>query len=440
MFAAKKRPDPPNILLILADDLPAWTLGCYGNKEFRTPQIDTLSRMGVRFINSFCNTPICSASRATLLTGRLPRQHGIHDFLTGDPIDSPPQGQKGAPESFAQETLLSDVLAGQGYNCGYVGKWHLGGDAKPGHHLGYTYTMHGGSQGYTDPAMYLNGEKVNEQGYMTDLMTRRALEYLDQQQAGKPFFLTVGYFNPHVPYEGHPQKYYDMYAGAKFEGVGWERPAANALREKEFLGDIVGNLRRAAAATTALDDQIPPLLRKLEQRGLRDNTLVIFTSDNGFLFGRHGLWSKGHASDPINMYEEVIGVPMIWVWPGKLPPQGIVPELVSFVDFVPSICEVSGAPVPTRGLAGRSYLPLARRSPLPKSQPWRNQVYGHFRNTEYLREPRFKLVLRDEGKGPNELFDLANDAGEKINLHGNPQYVTVVERLGKDLATWRRRT
>lgn len=431
----------PNVLVILADDLAAWMLGCYGNKEIKTPNLDNVARGGLRFTNAFCATPICSASRATFFTGRLPRQHGIHDFLTERPIDNPPQGQKEAPPFFKSEVMISDLLAKAGYNCGYVGKWHMGDDANPGHGYKYTYTMLGGSRSYTDPEMYLNGEKVQEKGYLAELMTNRACEFLDKQSAGTPFFLTVGYLNPHTPYSGHPQKYYDMYAQTAFNTVGWERPAPNALREKDMLGDIVGNLRRAAAATTALDDQIPVLVRKLQERKLWDNTLIIVTGDNGYLLGRHGLWSKGHASDPINMYDEVVRVPMILSWPGKIPTDEIAPEMVSFYDVVPTLCEAAGVAAPAnRGLTGRSFLPVAKRDPLPKKSLWRNLVFAHFRNTEMARDARYKVVLRNEGKGPNELFDISADPGEKVNRYDDPQYINVRDRLTRELAAWRKQT
>ena len=158
---AKKKEAPlrPNILLILADDLAAWMLGCYGNREIRTPNIDLLARSGVRFLNNFVCTPICSASRATLFTGRVPRQHGIHDFLSDKPIEDPPQGQL-EPPSFSNEVMVSDLLAGAGYHCGYVGKWHMGQDQKPQHGYRYWYTMLGGSSPYQDPRISWNGEIV----------------------------------------------------------------------------------------------------------------------------------------------------------------------------------------------------------------------------------------------------------------------------------------
>jgi len=430
----------PNVVLIVADDLAAWMLGCYGNKEIRTPNIDLLARAGTRFINNFVCTPICSASRATLFTGRLPRQHGVHDFLTPKPVDNPPQGQAAPPPSFKDEIMISDILAEQGYQCGYAGKWHMFDDPNPQHRFSFWYTMLGGSSRYQDPTMSWNGKAIQEKGYLADLITGKALQFLDQQIPDRPFFLTVSHFNPHVPYDGHPAKYYEMYAKTNFETFGWEPAAPHALREKELLKDLVGNLRKCAAATTALDDQIPPLLAKLDQRGLRDNTLIIFTGDNGFLLGRHGLWSKGLASDPINMYEEVVQTPMIWNWRGKTPVEAARPELVSFYDLLPTLCEATGAPLPQgRNLCGRSYLALATNKPLPKKEPWRNLVFGEFRNTYMARDTRYKLVSRNEGQGPNELFDLRADPREKTNHYGNPQFTSVREALARALEGWRKK-
>ncbi|MCS7023945.1 MAG: sulfatase-like hydrolase/transferase [Bryobacteraceae bacterium] len=426
----------PNILLILADDLPAWALGCYGNKEIRTPNIDLLARSGTRFANHSVCTPICSPSRATLFTGRTPRQHGIHDFLTDKPVENPPQGQQSPPDSFAKEVMLSELLVAAGYRCAYLGKWHMGNDANPGRGYEFTYTL--GGRRYQNPLMYENGEARQETGYLTELMTRRACEYIERQNADTPFFLCLGYLNPHTPYEGHPQKYYELYRDTKFETIGWEPAAPNALREKEYLADIVGNNRRHAAAVTALDDQIPALMKTLRSKNLWENTLVIFTSDNGFLLGRHGLWSKGHASDPINMYEEVMQVPMIWSWPGKAPPEAVRPELVSFYDFLPTICEVAGiAPPADRNLCGRSYLSLALGR--PAKEPWRTTIFGHFRYAEMARDARYKLVLRHGGEGPNELYDLRLDPRERVNQYDNDQFKLVRERLTAELEGWRKR-
>lgn len=430
----------PNVLLILADDLADWMLGCYGNREIRTPNIDSLARQGMRFQNSFVCTPICSPSRATLMTGRTPKQHGIHDFLSPNPIADPPQGQKDVPASFAKEVMLSDVLAGAGYRCGYVGKWHMGSDDAPGHGFSWTATAPGRT--YSNPEYSVNGKKTPREGFLTELNTQYGLEFLDGQKGSQqPFFLTLSYLNPHTPYSGHPQKYYDMYANTKFDSIGWEPKAANALRERNLMDDPVGNLRKCAASVTALDDQIPVLLKALDERGLRDNTLVIFTGDNGFLLGRHGLWSKGLASNPINMYEEAVRVPMLWHWRGKIPPEATRAEMVSFYDFLPTVCEATGvAPPSGRNLCGRSYWSLAQNRMPDRKNPWPRTVFGSFRNTEMARNERFKLVLRNEGAGPNELFDLTTDPREKENRYDDAGFLTVREELTKALGAWRART
>ena len=433
----KAAPRPPNIVLVIADDLAAWMLGCYGNKEIRTPNLDRLAMTGARFANNFVCTPICSASRATLFTGRTPMQHGIHDFLTAKPLEKPPQGQAAPPASFAQETMISDVLAGAGYKCGYTGKWHMGNDLQPQRHFDYWYTLNG--RAHQDPKMSLNGKLVDEKGYLADLITDRACQFIGQQNASQPFFLTVSHLNPHLPYDGHPQKYYDMYANTKFDSVDYQPAAANALREKDLLKDTLGNIRRAAASVTALDDRIPVLVDCLRKRGALDNTLIVFTGDNGFLLGRHGLWSKGLASDPINMYDEVMATPMLWSWPARIAPASVRPELVSFYDVMPTLCELAGAPAPNRNLCGRSYLPLLTGQPLPKKQPWPTTVYGSFRNTDMARDNRHKLVLRNGGEGPNELFDLAGDKRERVNQYENPAFVTVRDRLAPQLTAWKKK-
>ncbi len=426
----------PNIVLVLADDLAAWMTGCYGNREIRTPNIDRLADAGARMAQSFVCTPASSPSRATLFTGRTPRQHGILDFLTDHPAAEPEQGQKAPPESFAREVLLSELLAGAGYRCGYVGKWHMGGDEKPGRGFEFTATVRG--EKYEDPQLTVNGGAVSDKGYLPEILTKYASDFIDQQQKDRPFFLTVAHLNPHAPYDGHPQRYTDLYRDARFETFGIQPAAANALRGKEYLEDPVPNIRKCAAAVTALDDQVGALHRKVIGRGLFENTIFIFTSDNGFLLGRHGLWSDGHASHPVNMFEEVMRVPMIWSWPGRIPVQAVRPELVSFYDFLPTLCEAAGVEPPKdRNLCGRSYLPLLLNQPLPRKSPWPDLVFGHFRTTEMARDKYYKLVVREPGTGPGELYDIRKDPNERVNLYQDAGFTTVRARLEKRLAEWR---
>jgi len=434
----------PNILLILADDLAAWMLGCYGNSEIHTPLIDRMAAQGVRFQNSFVCTPICSASRATLFTGRTPQQHGVHDFLSARPIEQPPQGQAAPPESFRREVFLSDLLAGHGYTCGYSGKWHLSGEDRPQHGFRFWYAMGGaGSSRYQDPAMFLSTDggdarRIEEKGYLADRIHQRAVEFIEQaRKKPEPWFAVVSHFNPHTPLDGHPQQYYDLYGEADFQTVPLEPAKPNALRERNLLADPIGNLRKTAAATTALDDRVGAMIDYLDQARLSESTLVVFVADNGFLLGRHGYWSKGLASDPINMYEEVMGVPLIARWLGRIPAGRVRRELVSMYDFVPTILDLLGLAAPKgRNLCGRSYWPLLAGRNLGL---WEDRIFGYFRNTAMIRERRYKLVWRNQGRGPSELWDLETDPTEHSNRIDDPALASQRRRLERDLKVWLRR-
>jgi arylsulfatase A-like enzyme len=255
---------------------------------------------------------------------------------------------------------------------------------------------------------------------------------------GKPFFLTVSY-KFQAPYDGVGQKYREMYSSAKLDTFDREPVARNAGSGKDMLTGILANQRKAAAAVSALDDETGALLAKLRDRKLQDSTLVIFTSTCGSLLGRHGLWGSGDGSDPVNMFEEVVAPPLIWSWQGHIPAQATRPELVSNYDLVPTICELTGVDVPDRNLCGRGYLPLATGRPLPKKQPWRTVVFGSFQGTEMAHGDRYKLVQREGGKGPGELYDLRMDPRERVNQYGNLQYLTVKTTLSADLAKWKQR-
>ncbi len=437
LLAQKRAPERPNILLIIADSVGSWMLGCGGNKEFRTPNIDLLARSGTSFPFHYACTPASSPSLATLLTGRTPRQHGIEDFLTDHPDQNPPQGQAAPPASFRNEVMISDLLAAQGYQCGYLGNWHMGEDAAPQHAFKFWYTIAGDESRYRDPRMSWNGDIIQEKGYLSDLITAKALQFLDEQKPGAPFFLVVSHYNCHLPYDQHPAKYYEMYAKTSFDTIGWERPSPRALRHKDLLKDIPGSLRKFAAGLTALDDQIPPLVSRLDQRGLRDNTAIIFTSSSGHLLGRHGLWSNGHASDPINMYEEVMATPMIWNWRGRLPVEARRPEIVGAYDLFPTLCELAGCSAPvTAKLCGRSYLSALFNQPFPKKKPWDSTAFGQYRNTTMIRDVRFKFVSRNQGQGPTELYSERTDPREVANHAGSQDFVTTQTALEAELKAW----
>jgi arylsulfatase A-like enzyme len=289
-----------------------------------------------------------------------------------------------AREPGSRDAALSDALAGAGYNCG-------SGD-----------------------------------------------DFLDAQTPAKPFFLTLIWPSPAaVPVV---QKGLDQYAATSFEAMGWEPAAANAT-QKEMLKDVPGNLRKYAAGITTLDGQLPPLFARLQQHNLWENTLIIFTSSRGFLAGHHGLWGDATASEPVNMYEEIVRVPLIWTWPSRFPPQTVRNDVVSSYDLLPTLCDLTRATPPAAGNRdGQSYLSYVYGRRLPKKQSWHDVVFARLRNTEMARDDRYKLILRDQGKGASELYDETMDAAEKENQYANPQYVNVRDRLTAALAAWRGRS
>jgi arylsulfatase A-like enzyme len=175
---------------------------------------------------------------------------------------------------------------------------------------------------------------------------------------------------------------------------------------------------------------------QVRQRGLVDNTLIVFTSTCGSLLGRHGLWDSGDASDPVNMYDEVINTPMIWSWAGRVPAIAMQVELIASYDFAPTICEAL-AVAPSDNWRGASYLLMATGKPFPKKMHWRKVVCGAYKNTEMARVERYKWIQRNAGKGPNELYDLTGDPREHTNQADNEQYVSTKTELAADIVKWK---
>ncbi len=341
LLAATKKAAPaerPNVVLVVARDLGAYMVGCYGNSEVRTPNIDRLAQTGVRFAASF---------------------------------------------AYAAKAFDPGPFSGAGYAAGNA----------------------------TTPA--------------------EAVSFVDAQASGKPFFLTVSWQSPLTAPAS--QKNIDLYAATGFETTGWEPAAPNATH-KDMLRDTRGNLRKYAASLTTLDEQLAGLHEKLQQRAVADNTLILFTSTGGFLLGHHGLWGDASASNPPNMYDEVVKTPLIWCWPSRFPPQTVRNDVVNSVDLMPSLCELTGLTPPAEGA---SYLPFVYGRPMPKKRTWNDVTFASFGNTEMARDNRYKLVLRDQGKGPNEFYDEVADGRELNNEYDNPHYANQKERLTASLAARR---
>ncbi len=419
--AARSR---PNVVLFMTDDHGAWAMGCYGCAEMHTPNLDRLAASGALFTRAYAATPVCSPSRITYMTGLMPSHHGVQDYLL--PRDSfGPQSRR-----FLQGLLtFTELLAKAGYTLGMCGKWHMGNDEIP--QAGFTYwvTVPGGGGTYRDPVFVVQGQSKKIRGFKTDIVTDYALEFLDRRRAG-PFFLMIPYYAPHTPYHYQPEIYRAPYATSRFSCFPrdpvhpWQRPELRQHHGNEE------SMRSYCALVTAVDYNVGRVLRRLEELGLREDTVVIFTADQGWNAGHHGLWGKGNGSIPFNMYEESVRVPLIWSHPGRIPEGLVIREMVSNYDFFPTILEYLGvgAPPDPRRL-GRSYASL-----LAGHKPkWNNRLYFEYAYVRAVRTENLKYVERTP-EWPSELYDLEADPRESRNVIADAAYRKILDELRRELA------
>jgi choline-sulfatase len=431
---------PTNVLFILTDDQGIWAAGCYGNPEIRTSNIDRLAATGVRFEDFFCTSPVCSPSRATFLTGRIPSQHGVHDWIRdgnvppdGEMLSDPMRETFPAVPYLAGQIAYTDVMAQHGYACGISGKWHLGDSLHPQHHFEHWFVHQKGGGPYNNAPMVREGKLINEPGYVTNAITDEALKFLEDME--EPFYLSVHYTAPHSPWIGqHPQEIVDSYDDCPFKSCPQEakHPWATSLSDR-CLGNREA-LKGYFAAVTAMDMDVGRLLDRIEDLGLREDTLIIFTSDNGYSCGHRGFWGKGNGTFPLNMYENSVKVPLIISHLDHIPQGVSTNALVSGYDFMPTLLEYLGLPLPQgQNLPGQSFLPLLSRP----SEPGRESVvvYDEYGPTRMIRTKEWKYVHRYP-YGPHELYDLIHDPDERRNLIDEPDQWKRIKEMRQWLVEW----
>jgi arylsulfatase A-like enzyme len=378
-----------------------------------TPAIARLASQGTRFSRAFACTPVCSPSRMTIMSGLIPSQHGVQDWLV--PADS--FGPK-STRYLENRLTWSDVLARNGYTLGMAGKWHMGHDDTAQSGFSYWATIPGGGGTYRDPVFVKNGKTVPMQGFKTDLVGDCALEFLDGQKDSKaPFALYMPFYAPHTPLDFQPDKYREPYRESNFSCYPdtprhpWQNPGLNAHH-----GNAKSKLGYSALITGA-DANVRRVLDKIEQMGAAEDTLVVFTADQGWNAGHHGLWGKGNGSVPFNMYEESIGVPMIWSHPGRIAAGRVEAGMVSHYDFVPTLLDYLRLPyLPAGFRAGSSYAPLLRGRSMKK----RDRLFFEYGPVRAVRTETHKLIRRASGE--DELFDLSADPGETKNCWNDAAY------------------
>ncbi|MBD3243369.1 MAG: sulfatase-like hydrolase/transferase, partial [Chitinivibrionales bacterium] len=431
----------PNVVFILTDDQGIWAAGCYGNAEIRTPNLDRIAAEGIRFDNFFCTSPVCSPARASILTGRIPSQHGVHDWLCGGNSYAEPSTREPLIEYLAGQPGYTDLLAAQGYRCGLSGKWHLG-DA---HHRqkGFSYWYahaRGGGDYYYAPVVVDEREYRYETRYITDVITDNAIAFLDQHTGDKPFYLSVHYTAPHSPWgrEQHPHEIFEHYHNdCRFASVP-ELPRHPWGRSfKEFFADPAKRREMLSgyfAATTAMDGGVGRLLDWLEQHNLRDDTLVVFMSDNGMNMGHHGICGKGNGTYPQNMYDTSVKVPCLMSRPGHLPQGTVSRELYSQYDFMPTLLDYLGIDNPdAAALPGTSFAGMLRGE--PETQRDSVVVYDEYGPVRMIRSHTHKYVHRYPD-GPHELYDLERDPDEERNLIDDRAQRALVDRMRTQLESW----
>jgi len=419
-----------NVVFIMTDNQGAWTLGCYGNEDIRTPNIDSLAEDGIRFTNAYAVNSVCSPSRATFFTGLLPSQHGVHCWLGTEK----PDAQIG-PEAYCtirEFTNLSRIMADSGYICGLSGKWHLGDSIRPQEGFSYWFTKPRGhtSTFYNDQAIW-KGNIYTEPRYLTDVITEHALEFLEQNHEN-PFFLYVPYNGPyglgkHMT-ETHQNRHTDYYADKELLSFPRE-PIHPWLRaNREIINNPV-SIRGYAAATSGVDDGVGEILDALSNYGLDENTLVIFTADQGLCGGHHGMWGMGDHSRPIHTFEETIHIPLLFRHTGKIPAGESFEGRTCNYDFFPSVLDYLGMAEETPSESpGKSYA----QALLGNEISWGDVIFHEFENTRMIRNDRWKYTRRYP-EGPDELYDMQEDSGERNNLANHPEYAPIIEELRTQL-------
>jgi arylsulfatase A-like enzyme len=429
-------PPPPNVVLIVADDLGWADLGCYGSTFHRTPNLDRLAREGCRFTQAYAACPVCSPTRAALMTGKCPARLQLTDWLPGRP-DRP--DQRLLRPLFRQqlpleERTLAEVLQKAGYVTAMIGKWHLGGAGFDPTRQGFDLNIAGDQTGtplsyiapYTRAGRTMPGlEKAPAGEYLTDRLAAEAEHVLETYaQQARPFFLYLPHYAVHIPMVAPPERIAHYPAWDETPHGRQENPVYAAMLE-------------------SLDAAVGRVLARLEQLGLAERTLVVFTSDNGGEATLEGPHTPPTINAPLRegkgwLYEGGIRVPLVVRWPGRIPPR--VEETPVWTPDLFATIQASAAPEDRANAEadGVDLTPLltAGEALAPRALYWH---YPHYspqggRPAGAIREGRWKLIEHFE-TGRRELFDLARDPRENTNLaEREPQQV---EALAAKLTQWR---
>ena len=454
----------PNVIFILLDDFGYTDLGCYGSRFYETPNIDRLAREGVRFTNAYASCPVSSPTRASIMTGRYPVNTGVTDWIPGrQATNSGSSSDKLVALPFklqldTEEVTIAEILRENGYSTMISGKWHLGADPKywP-ENQGFDINKGGYSAGQPNKSKLSNGyfspygnprlEDGPEGEYLTDRQTDEAIKFIEKS-GNKPFFIYLSYYAVHNPMQGK-EKIVQKFTH-KADSMGLTKKEA-FTRNKEWIREsmsdnfkerIIQSNPIYAAMIYSIDQNIGKLAERLRELGLDENTIIIFTSDNGGLSTSEG---SPTCNYPLRagkgwLYEGGIRVPLIIKYPGKTRAGTERKTPVSSVDYFSTIVEMTGSENTYVKTDGVSIIPLLKKDKM-KQRPlfWH---YPHYSNQgvepgSAVRLGKYKLIDNFE-KGRQELYELDKDLSETTDISAsNPEKT---KELFKLLEDWRIRT
>jgi arylsulfatase A-like enzyme len=417
----------PNVVFFLVDDLGWGDLGCYGDTFHETPQMDRLARDGMRFTNAYAAAPVCSPSRAAILTGRAPARLHLTQWIPGTIY--PHKRLRDAPSELHLDPAvptLAQMLKRAGYQTAAIGKWHLGGEGFLPENFGFDVNVagdnHGSPPSYFGPYSFHNLSGYTRDDYLTDVLTQKMEEYVRKAAVRGPFFLYMAEYSVHIPLEAK------LAMIKKYRRKNGGRPDPDPIY---------------AAMLESTDMAVGALRAALKRAGVADNTIIVMTSDNGGLGfqGRdlHRIADNGRLRAGKGfLYEGGIREPLIVLWPGVTKPGSVCDVPVTGVDFVPTILKMTGTE-PARGPAdGIDFTSLLQGG---KSLD-RDTLYWHYphysdqggKPAGAIREGSWKLVEHYED-GHLELFDLARDPGEQYDFASS--FDDKAAELHRKLAAWR---
>ncbi len=430
----------PNIVLIVADDLGCFELGCYGQTKIKTPNIDKLAEGGMKFTRFYSGCPVCAPSRCAIMTGK----HMGHATVRNNMQFK--KGEEGQFPIRAEDVTVTELLKEKGYATGAMGKWGLGNwdttgtPLKHGFDLFYGYNCQGHAHSHYPKYIYRNGEKIDlkendgktGKQYTQAMFEAEALDFIEKQQA-KPFFLYLPFTVPHVALQVPEDSL------AEYKGKLGEDPPYDGKK----LGYLPHETPRAAyaAMVTRMDRSVGRILGKLKAAGLEKNTLVLFTSDNGPTMpsGGAGVDDTFNSAGKLrgrkgSIYEGGIRVPLIVSMPGTIKPGTVCDTPFYFPDVLPTLCAFADAKVPD-GIDGISFRPVLVNAAKQRTHDFLYWEFPGYGGQQAVIAGEWKAVRQNLVKGvvKTELYNLAKDESEKEDVSAkNPDVVARLEKLLKD--------